>query len=165
MSSASGTGQVHHILFLCLGNICRSPAAEGIFKAYVDELGVADSYKIDSAGTGDYHLGKSPDARMLAACKTRGYELTSRGRQVEPADFERFDHIIAMDRRNVENVLLLEPTAEQRKKMKLLSDFLGDDSRTDVPDPYHGGEDGFYFVIDMIKAACPEIDRRIRTPF
>jgi len=160
--TSSSENNVHKLLFLCLGNICRSPAAEGIFKAYVSEQGASDAYDIDSAGTGNYHIGKLPDERMMAACKTRGYELTSRARQVDKADFERFDSIIAMDRRNVENLLLLEPTSEQQKKIHLLSDFLGDDSRTDVPDPYHGGEEGFFVVIDMIKDACPEIDRRIR---
>jgi len=150
------------ILFVCMGNICRSPAGEGVFRALVDERGLADVIDIDSAGTIGYHAGSPADMRMQVAARQRGYELTSIARQVTRADLEDYDLVIAMDR---ENLLDLESLAGDRKscraELRMLGSFLeGVDSSADapdVPDPYYGGEAGFERVLDMIEAACPAI--------
>ena len=143
------------VLFVCLGNICRSPTGEGVLQHLVDEQGLKDRIVIDSAGTGGYHVGARADSRMREHASRRGYDLLSRARKLEPADMETFDLVIAMDRENYQNIQRVndQPTAE----LKMLSDFLGDDWPHDVPDPYYGGADGFEYVLDMIEAACPQI--------
>lgn len=143
------------IIFVCMGNICRSPAGEGVFKSLIEQQHVAVPIEIDSAGTIGYHSGKPADARMRAAAQKRGYELTSRARQVTAADLEEFDLVIAMDRENLVDIRRLAPG--EHHHVKLLSEFLGDEWPTDVPDPYYGGDDGFEYVLDMIEAACPAI--------
>ncbi len=143
------------VLFVCLGNICRSPTGEAVLQHLVDEQNLADRIKIDSAGTAGYHIGKRADDRMRDHASRRGFDLQSRARQLMAADMEKFDLVIAMDRENYQNIERIHdrPTAE----LKMLSDFLGDDWPHDVPDPYYGGADGFEYVLDMIEAACPEI--------
>ena len=143
------------VLFVCLGNICRSPAAEGILQALVDEQDRQAEVVVDSAGTAGYHDGKRADARMIAAAKNRGIDLTSISRKLLPADLDQFDLVIAMDRENLADIQRLssDPTAT----IKLLSEYLGDDWPSDVPDPYYGGGDGFEYVLDMLAAACPAI--------
>lgn len=135
---------MQRILFVCLGNICRSPAADGIARAMVAERGL--DWRIDSAGTGAWHVGNPPDNRMVAAAAARGIDLSPlRARQAEPDDFLRFDHIFAMDENNLADLHDIRPI----KATASLSQFLSD---ANVPDPYYGGEDGFEHVLDLISA-------------
>ena len=147
--------QSRSVLFVCLGNICRSPTGEGVFRSLVRQHQLEDSIQIDSAGTIGYHAGHPADPRMRAAASKRGINLTSRSRKITYDDLDSFDLIIAMDRENLSDIRQVHdrPTAE----LKLLSDFLGDEWPTDVPDPYYGGDEGFEYVLDMIEAACPHI--------
>ncbi|MDX1565588.1 MAG: low molecular weight protein-tyrosine-phosphatase [Phycisphaeraceae bacterium] len=144
------------ILFVCMGNICRSPTGEGVMRKLLADRDLTDRVKIDSAGTISYHEGHPADARMRQHASARGYHLDSIARQVRHADFERFDLIVAMDRENHEDLMRRVPD-EHREKIQLLSDFLDGDWPGDVPDPYYGGADGFERVLDMIEAACPKI--------
>ena len=143
------------VLFVCLGNICRSPTGEGVLLHLLAEQNLHDQIHVDSAGTAGYHVGAKADGRMREHAKRRGYNLRSRARKLVAADLESFDLIVAMDRENFDDINRLHsnPTAE----VKMLSDFLGDDWPSDVPDPYYGGADGFEYVLDMIEAACPNI--------
>ena len=136
------------ILLLCLGNICRSPAAEGVLRARARERNL--SLTIESAGTGDWHVGDPPDARMITAMARRGYDIThQRGRQVELADFYMFDYLLAMDLRIYNDLLQLSPP-NRDADIRLFLDFSPDDIR-ETPDPYYGGADGFETVIDLIE--------------
>ena len=151
------------VLFVCMGNICRSPAAEAVFRLVAESLPESISLEIDSAGTIDFHHGKPADSRMQAAAAALGLELTSRARQVQAEDLQRFDWVIAMDRENLEYLQEL-PRAESCR-LHLLSDFLGDDWPTDVPDPYYGGDDGFAYVLEMLFAAMPRLLQAIESEF
>jgi len=142
------------ILFVCLGNICRSPTGEGVLRHLVQQRGLEDQVFVDSAGTIGYHEGNAADRRMRDHAAKRGYDLQSRSRKIEPMDFERFDLVVAMDRQNRKDILAIEPDADN---VRLLSDFLDGDWPTDVPDPYYGTADGFETVLDMIEAACPTL--------
>lgn len=143
------------VLFVCLGNICRSPAAEGVMRHLVSERGLDDLIRVDSAGTGAYHTGEPADPRMSRAAEKRGYELTSRARQIALEDYRGFDLIVAMDRENLRNLVDLAP--DRARHVRLLSSFLSPDSPSDVPDPYYGGAKGFETVLDMLEEACPTI--------
>ena len=146
------------VLFVCLGNICRSPTGEGVFQHLVDERDIAEQFEIDSAGTAGYNVGARADARMREHASRRGYELTSRSRKIVVSDLEKFDLVIAMDRENLKDILLLTDAPDNPPAgIKLLSDFLDDTWPSDVPDPYYGGADGFEYVVDMIEAACPKV--------
>lgn len=144
------------ILFVCLGNICRSPAAQGIMQAIVDEEGDATRWTIDSAGTGNYHIGELPDSRMRAHARRRGLDLTHRCRQISTDDFDRFDLIVAMDASNVQNLRRLAPSVEALDKIVAAGEFFdGIASRYDyVPDPYYEGSEGFELVLDLLTNAC-----------
>ena len=142
------------ILFVCMGNICRSPTAEGVMRSL---LGDDDAIEIDSAGTGGWHAGEPPDDRATAAARRRGIELDGAARQVRPSDFRDFDLLIAMDRRNLRDLQALAPDDEARAKVRLLREFdpaSAGAPDVDVPDPYYGGERGFEDVLDMVEAAC-----------
>ncbi|MFL9988162.1 low molecular weight protein-tyrosine-phosphatase [Paraburkholderia sediminicola] len=147
------------VCFVCLGNICRSPTAEGVMRRLVGEAKLAERILVDSAGTGDWHIGQPPDDRAQHAAERRGYELAAlRGRQVAAADFERFDLLIAMDDKNVAALRQICP-AEQRDKIRLLMEFVPEaDGRwggaREVADPYFGGAEGFEQVLDQCEAAC-----------
>jgi len=143
------------VLFVCLGNICRSPTGEGVLQHLVAASPWAGAIQIDSAGTLGYHHGRPADPRMQRAAARRGIVLTSRARQVQATDLERFDLVLAMDRENLADLQRLHPAPTA--KVCLLSEFLDDSWPSDVPDPYYGGEDGFEYVLDMIQAACPAI--------
>ncbi len=147
------------ILFVCMGNICRSPAAEGIFEAFVKQQTPSLEVQIDSAGTHGYHVGNPPDPRMREAAQRRGFPLTSRARQVQAHDLQRFDLVLAMDRENLAIIETLDEgdASKRHAQLRLFSHYLGDDWPSDVPDPYYGGQDGFEYVLDMIEAACPAI--------
>ena len=142
------------MLFVCMGNICRSPTAEGVFRHLLEQQGMTGQVMTDSAGTHDYHIGAPPDLRAQAAAARRGYDLsTLRARQVTPADFERFDYVLAMDEANLRELLPLCPDAS-RDRLRLFLEFAGEVERRDVPDPYYGGEQGFEHVLDLVENAA-----------
>ncbi|MBW2733043.1 MAG: low molecular weight phosphotyrosine protein phosphatase [Deltaproteobacteria bacterium] len=145
------------VLFVCMGNICRSPTGEGVMKKLVDDEGLAETIEVDSAGTISYHAGELPDARMREHAASRGYRLDSHARQIRREDLERFDLIVAMDRDNLAGVHDLDPQGHYEDKVRLLSDFLHGKWPKDVPDPYYGGAAGFEKVLDMIEAASTQI--------
>lgn len=142
------------ILFVCLGNICRSPAAEGIFRAKVKERGIESNYEIDSAGTYGGHAGDLPDSRMRAAASRRGYDLTHRSRQVHSDDFDKFDMLIAMDDSNYHNLFRIAPALEDREKIFRMVEFGSQHDYDHIPDPYYEGRDGFELVLDLLEDAC-----------
>ena len=148
------------ILFVCLGNICRSPAAEAVFKNLVQEAGLENRFEIDSAGTGDWHVGKQADPRMRKAASELGFNITSRGRQVSGADFQNFDLIIAMDSRNYNNLLPLQ-TAMDRAKLIQFRELMTTQQIEGVPDPYYGGPEGFKRVLDILSEGCEELLNRV----
>lgn len=142
------------ILFVCLGNICRSPTAEGVFRRLVAEAGMDVHIEIDSAGTAAWHIGKSPDQRALAAAARRGYDLSGlRGRQVRAADFAHYDYVLAMDRENLADLESRCPHPH-RHKLRLFLSFSARWRDAEVPDPYYGGDEGFDRVIDMVEDAA-----------
>ncbi len=153
------SSQKTRVLFVCLGNICRSPAAEGVFATAVKAAGRSAEIDIDSAGTGNWHGGELADPRMRKAAARRGIELTSRARQVRPADFDEFDLIVAMDRDNLKNLEAMRKA--KPGQLFLLSDLLGSEWPVDVPDPYYGGPEGFERVLDMLAAAMPALLEQI----
>lgn len=141
------------VLFVCMGNICRSPTAEGVFRRQVSEAGQADLVVIDSAGTHNYHIGSPPDNRAQQAALQRGYDLSGlRGRQVGARDFYEFDYILPMDRENLANLSQICPPQEQHK-LKLFMEFSRGYSEREVPDPYYGGNQGFENVLNMVEDA------------
>lgn len=140
------------VLFVCLGNICRSPLAEGVLKHLVNERGLSESYEIDSAGTCAHHIGQEADPRSQAVAESNGVTLTSRGRKVSPSDFAEFDLVVAMDDENVGN-LRRECPEEHRDKIRLMRSW-DPEGRGDVPDPYYGGPRGFDLIYEMIDRSC-----------
>lgn len=144
------------VLFVCLGNICRSPLAEGVFRHLVAERGLAEEFDIDSAGTGGWHVGEPADPRSRQVAQAHGIELTCRARRLEADDLERFEWILAMDRENLGAIRRLSGDAEAAAaRLHLLREF-DPEAGTDleVPDPYYGGEDGFETVYAMVRRAC-----------
>ncbi|MDP1569706.1 MAG: low molecular weight protein-tyrosine-phosphatase [Vicinamibacterales bacterium] len=137
------------LLFVCLGNICRSPAAEAVFQHLAEEAGLASRFTVDSAGTGGWHVGDQADRRMRAAASARGIAVTSRARQVAADDFERFDHIFAMDADNLRALRALAPPAGAHK-LRLFRDLDPEAPGEDVPDPYTGGPEDFDEVLDIV---------------
>ncbi len=142
------------ILFVCLGNICRSPAAEGVFLHLIGLQGLEDAFTVDSAGTGDWHVGRSADARMRSAASRRGIDLPSRARQISTADLSRFDHVLTMDRQNLKAVRGLAVQGEATAQIGPLTRYCRRYSIEEVPDPYYGGEEGFDRVLDLLEDAC-----------
>jgi protein-tyrosine phosphatase len=148
---------VTRILFVCMGNICRSPTAEGVMRRLLASEGLDDRIEIDSAGIGDWHAGDPPDARATEAARRRGVTLDGAARQILPGDFGAFDMIVAMDRSNVRELLAVAPDEEAAEKVRLLREFDPASAGApdlDVPDPYYGGDRGFETVLDMVEAAC-----------
>ncbi len=144
---------MHKILFVCLGNICRSPAAEGVFAHLVEEEGVAHQFKIDSCGITGFHAGEKADIRMRDHASRRGIELTSISRQFRQKDFEDFDLIIAMDGRNFKDLRELDESGKYKDKIKMFCEYCSNRSETEVPDPYYGGAEGFETVLDIVEDA------------
>ena len=154
------------LLMVCLGNICRSPTAHGVLQKMIEDKGLQGQLEVDSAGTGSYHAGEPPDPRTISAAAGRGYDLSSqRARQVTAVDFDAFDHVLAMDKHNLQELQRHCPTDKQHK-LSLLLDYMDveGDSRDgangihkrydEVPDPYYGGADGFELVLDLVESAC-----------
>ena len=141
------------VLFVCLGNICRSPMAEGVLRSKAEEKGF--SIEIDSCGTGDWHAGESPDDRAQKCMKDHGYDISDlRARQFRTEDFDRFDHIFVMDKENYKNVVNLAPTNEHKSKVNLFLNMSHPSENRVVPDPYFGGPEGFNHVYDMLAEAA-----------
>jgi protein-tyrosine phosphatase len=143
------------ILFVCMGNICRSPTAEGVMRRLVEQAGLEDRIEVESAGTGGWHVGEPPDERATLAARRRGVTLAGAAQQVTRDDFRRFDLLIALDRANLRELLALAPDEDAAEKVRLLREF--DPAAAgvlDVPDPYYGGDRGFETVLDMVEAAC-----------
>ena len=145
--------QITRVLFVCLGNICRSPTAEGVFQSLLEQCGLQQSIHVDSAGTSNWHIGSPPDPRAIESARTRGFDLSGlRARQAIPQDFAEFDYIIAMDHDNYANLSKLA-TPEQQTKLHLLLEFADKISELEVPDPYFGSAGGFPYMLDLIENA------------
>ncbi|MEA5533549.1 low molecular weight protein-tyrosine-phosphatase [Crocosphaera sp. XPORK-15E] len=144
----------YKLLFVCLGNICRSPSAENIMNYLLKQQGLEHLIVCDSAGTSSYHVGASPDRRMRATAARRGIELLGSARQLDVSDFEKFDLILAMDRQNYQDILALDGQNRYRDKVRLICDFATQSPEKEVPDPYYGGQEGFERVIDLLLDAC-----------
>lgn len=150
-----------NVLFVCLGNICRSPAAEAVFRHKIGKAGLAERITVDSAGTGDWHAGKAPDRRMCQAAARRGYDLSAlRARQVEPVDFSRFDLILAMDQANLRDLEAQCPVDASAEVDLFLRRYRGE--RHEVSDPYYGGEEGFEDVLNLIEIASDALLAELR---
>jgi protein-tyrosine phosphatase len=144
----------YKLLFICLGNICRSPSAENIMNHLIKEAGLDSQIVCDSAGTSSYHIGSPPDRRMSAAAARRRIELNGRARQFQLSDFEEFNLILAMDNENYRDLLALDRQQQYRDKVYLICDFASRYKVKEVPDPYYGGKEGFDYVIDLLLDAC-----------
>ncbi len=156
------------LLFVCLGNICRSPTAEGVMRALVREAGLEQQIELDSAGTGGWHVGESPDARATEAARRRGIALEGAARKVRPRDFEDFDLILAMDTTNLRDLQRLAPDQQARAKVRLLREWGRAGSQSsggdlDVPDPYYGGPGGFDRVLDLVQASCATLLQQLQS--
>jgi protein-tyrosine phosphatase len=146
------------VLMVCLGNICRSPLAEGILKSKVD----SNNIYVTSAGTGNWHVGEQPDPRSINVARKNGLDITSqRGRHFKASDLDEFDHIFVMDNSNKENVLALATSEAQKEKVRLIMEEIFPNENVDVPDPYYGGANGFDQVYDMLDKACESIANRL----
>lgn len=146
------------ILMVCLGNICRSPLAEGLLAAKLPK----DKFTVDSAGTGNYHIGKQPDHRSIATAKKNGIDITQqRCRQFSAKDFEEFDYIFAMDLSNYSNIIALAKNQEQKEKVELILNHLFPGDNVDVPDPYYGLQNGFDMVYEMLDETCDIVAQKL----
>lgn len=144
----------HKILFICLGNICRSPAAEGIMQHLVDSHGLSANFLIDSAGIGSWHVGQLPDSRMRRHGLRHGYDFSSRARQFTTDDFSRFDLIVTMDEENYDTITARARTADEERKVVRMASYLSRRQASSIPDPYYGGDQGFEHVITLLEDAC-----------
>lgn len=159
------------VLFVCMGNICRSPTAEGVFRKLVNDAGLADRIHIDSCGTGDWHVGKSPDSRAIAASRSRGIDISKlQARQVIAEDLTAFDYVLAMDHDNLSRLQAMRPHSGRTTggtaggtAPALFLGYARDVNETEVPDPYYGGEQGFEHVLDLIEAAGEGLLATIRS--
>ncbi|MEW6563726.1 MAG: low molecular weight protein-tyrosine-phosphatase [Pseudomonadota bacterium] len=150
------------VLFVCMGNICRSPTAEAVFRQRVEAAGLDERIVIDSAGTHDYHIGEAPDPRTQRAAQQRGYDMSGlRGRQVSSVDFELFDYVLAMDHSNLSILKRLRPHGAE-SHLGLFLEFADRHREREVPDPYYGGADGFERVLDMVEDASEGLLHHIR---
>lgn len=155
----------HRVLFVCLGNICRSPTAEGVLRHLIAERGLDGEVVVDSAGTAGWHVGDAPDRRAVSEARNRGLDIGGlRGRRVGAGDFEQFDLLLAMDEENRRDLVALAPDDEARAKVRLLREFDPDAVTAgdlEVPDPYYGGPDGFAQVYDAVDRACRGLLRHL----
>lgn len=149
------------ILFVCLGNICRSPSGENVLRHLVEKEGLAQHFRIDSAGTINYHTGNPPDSRITTAAQKRGIAMKGQARQVMPEDFSGFDLVVAMDSSNYRDLVAVsEQCPEISAKLVMFCDFCEVHDATEVPDPYYGGDDGFETVLDLLDDGCSNILKR-----
>lgn len=148
------TASPTRVLFICLGNICRSPAAEGVFLHRLEQEGLQGAFEVDSAGTGHWHVGNAADPRMRNAASRRGIHLPSRARQLEPADLIRFDHILTMDDDNLSAVMAMARRHPASARIAPITAHCRRHRAGEVPDPYYGGADGFDAVLDLLEDAC-----------
>ena len=156
-----GTDMGTAVLFVCLGNICRSPMAHGVLDHMVNAAGLGEQIRVDSAGTGEWHVGEAPDERATAVAVSRGYDLSVlRARLVKPADFSEFDYVLAMDQQNLSNLQLMAPP-DYSGHLGLFLDFHSHPLLIEVPDPYYGGTTGFGRVLDMVEEACERLLQEI----
>lgn len=154
-NDSTASSEPYGVLFVCLGNICRSPLAEGVFRHLARERGLEDHFRVDSAGTGAWHVGEPPDPRSREVAERHGVALDDqRARQVRPADFDEFDLIVAMDADNLRTLERLRPGREHRASLRRLRDVDPDPGDGDVPDPYYGGPRGFDEVYEMVKRSA-----------
>lgn len=150
------------VLFVCMGNICRSPTAHGVFQHLVDQAELSEHIHVDSAGTHAYHVGNAPDRRSQMTAKARGYSLESlRARRVDTRDFDEFDYVLAMDQENYRILASICP-GEMQGKLDMFLAFSDDFNENEVPDPYYGGDQGFENVLDMVESASNGLLRAIR---
>jgi protein-tyrosine phosphatase len=150
------------VLFVCMGNICRSPTAHGVFERLVRDAGLSEHVEIDSAGTHAYHVGEPPDPRAQSTALTRGYDLSAqRARRVRVEDFESFDFVVAMDAENLADLAAICP-GEHREKLTLFMHYAGHLGEDEVPDPYYGGRQGFERVLDLVEAAAHGLLEQVR---
>jgi protein-tyrosine phosphatase len=152
----------YKLLFVCLGNICRSPSAENIMRYLIEKEGLSDKISCDSAGTSSYHIGSPPDSRMQAAAAQRGIKLVGAARQFQPSDFAAFDLILAMDRYNYRDILRLDSRNQYQDKVKMMCDYATQHLEREVPDPYYGGSEGFNQVIDLLLDSCQGLLEEIK---
>lgn len=152
------------VLFVCLGNICRSPAAEGCFLELVAREGLQDVFVVDSAGTGPWHVGKPADQRMRDAAARRGILLASKARQISSADLHSFDHILTMDQHNLAAVQDLVGSTPPRARIEPMTRYCRRFRLQEVPDPYYGGPDGFEHVLDLLEDACEGLLKTLKPP-
>ncbi len=149
------------ILFVCLGNICRSPAAESVFNGLIKAQGLSDRFIVESAGTGGWHIGQQPDARMRRQGEKRGLIFATLGQQLGKKDFAKFDYIVTMDDSNYHDALLLAGSDDDRDKVVKLATFHSTGAVDKVPDPYYGGIEGFDLVLDILEDACANFLRHV----
>jgi protein-tyrosine phosphatase len=150
------------ILFVCMGNICRSPAAEAIMKKNIEKNNLSDKIQVDSAGVIDYHTGESADARMIAHANKRGYEIDSIARQFDMTkDFDRFDYIVTMDNENFADIKSMDRMSKHDHKIFRMVDFCENCTRDEIPDPYYNGASGFEEVLDMLEDATKGLVKRV----
>ncbi len=161
VAEASGSSRTR-VLFVCLGNICRSPLAEGVFEHLVREAGLAEEFDIDSAGTGSWHVGEPPDTRASMVAREHGIELQSRARQVTAEDLSDFDYVVAMDRENLRSLERMAETTDATAEITLLRAYDPDPDGDEVPDPYYGGVSGFENVYDIVTRSCEGLLTRLR---
>lgn len=151
------------VLFVCMGNICRSPSAEAVFTGLVKKEGLNGRFEIDSAGTGGWHAGEPADKRMQKHAGERGYNLTSIARKFDAdVDFDHFDLIVAMDDENVQSLKNMARNEDDLKKIAKMTDFSKEWSYDEVPDPYYGGEDGFELVLDLLEDSCAGLLEKLK---
>lgn len=143
-----------NLLFVCMGNICRSPSAEAVMNYIIKQNDLTDKIKCDSAGTISYHAGESADSRMIKHASRRGYNLTSIARQIQHMDFDHFDYIITMDNENFENVLAFDSEKKFKDKISKMTDYSKDYNDDEIPDPYYGGPQGFEYILDLLEDSC-----------
>lgn len=155
----------YKVLFVCLGNICRSPAAQAIFEHYVREAGLQDRIKADSAGIYGGHQGEMPDRRMRTAALYRGFAVTHIARQVKSMDFLDFDMIVAMDDQNYEDLMHLAPSVEATHKIRRMADYLTTHKISYIPDPYYMGVEGFSHVLDLLEEGCQNLLTQLKSTF
>ncbi|MCF8261690.1 MAG: low molecular weight phosphotyrosine protein phosphatase [Melioribacteraceae bacterium] len=143
-----------NVIFVCMGNICRSPSAEAVMTKLISDKGLSDKIKCDSAGTIATHTGENADSRMMRHASKRGYDLTSIARQFKMDDFDKFDYIVVMDKYNYRDISAQSRNEKDQAKILLMTDYSGDNSLNEVPDPYYGGAAGFENVLDILEKSC-----------